>query len=68
MKFRETCVLKLPSWAVSSPREMGLGSGFTTASGVAHEVDVIVHHDPMLGILELKNRPESPPDNQTRMT
>src|SRR5262245_43421681 len=55
-KFREGCVEKLPGWVVSQHREMGLGLGLMTASGVSHEIDLVAQHDPVIGILELKNR------------
>jgi len=61
-RFREACTLKLSGWVVSQPREMGLGCGLSTASGVLHEVDIVVQHDPVMGMLELKNRPGFPPD------
>jgi len=33
-----------------------------TASGVLHEIDVVTHLEPTLGILELKNRAGWPPE------
>jgi hypothetical protein len=62
MRLRESCVTKLVGWVVSQHREMSLGLGLMTASGVLHEIDVVSQRAPVLGILELKNRPESPPE------
>jgi hypothetical protein len=61
-KFRESCVLKLPGWIVSQNWELNLGSGLLTASGVLHEVDVVVRNEPFRTIFELKNRQASPPE------
>ncbi len=55
-RFRESCIGKLGGWVVSQHREMGFGLGLMTASGVQHEVDLVAHGDPILGVLELKNR------------
>ena len=41
---------------------MNLGMGLITASGVLHEIDVIAQREPTVGILELKNRAEWPPE------
>ena len=61
-KLRESCITKLAGWVVSQHREMNLGMGLITASGVLHEIDVVTQREPAVGILELKNRPESPPE------
>ncbi len=61
-KFRESCVLKLPDWIVSQSWELNLGSGRLTASGVLHEIDVVVRNEPFRAIFELKNRQASPPE------
>jgi hypothetical protein len=53
MRLRESCVLKLVGWVVSQNREMNLGMGLITASGVLHEIDVVAQHEPTVGI---KNR------------
>lgn len=55
-RFRNACVEKLASWVVSQHREMGLGLGLTTASGISHEIDLVTQGDPVVGVLELKNR------------
>lgn len=47
---------------VSQHREMALGMGLITASGVLHEIDVVTQHEPTVGILELKNRVKCPPE------
>jgi hypothetical protein len=62
VKLRESCTTKLVGWVVSQHREMNLGMGLMTASGVLHEIDVVNQHEPVVGILELKNRPEWPPE------
>jgi hypothetical protein len=62
IRLRESCVLKLVGWVVSQHREMNLGMGLITASGVLHEIDVVAQHEPTVGILELKNRAGWPPD------
>ena len=54
-RFRESCVLELPDWSISTEREFYLGSGLDTASGVAHEVDIIAKHPDVIAIMELKN-------------
>ncbi len=61
-RFRESCVEKLVGWVVSQHREMNFGLGLMTASGVLHEIDLVVHGDPVIGILELKNRPSWAPE------
>lgn len=60
--LRESCIAKLAGWVVSQPREMNLGMGLVTASGVLHEIDVVAQHELTVGILELKNRAEWPPE------
>src|SRR5579871_4719228 len=62
VKLRESCISKLAGWVVSQHREMNLGMGLITASGVLHEVDVVAQREPTVGILELKNRSEWPPE------
>ena len=54
-RFRESCVLELPDWSISTEREFYLGSGLDTASSVAHEVDIIAKHSDLRAIMELKN-------------
>src|SRR5207249_2028948 len=43
-KFRDSCVQKLSGWVVSQHREMNLGGGFLTASGVLHEIDGVMQN------------------------
>ena len=62
---RESCIAKLAGWVVSQPREMKLGMGLATASGVLHEIDVVAQHELTVGILELKNRADG---RRRRMT
>lgn len=62
VKLRESCITKLVGWVVSQHREMNLGMGLITASGVLHEIDVVAQHEPTVGILELKNRAGVPPE------
>lgn len=61
-RLREHCITKLAGWSISQHREMNLGMGLLTASGVLHEVDVVTQRKPTVGILELKNRPANPPE------
>jgi hypothetical protein len=61
-RFRESCVLRLREWSVSQPREMGLGMGLETASGVLHEVDLVGTHSDAVAVFELKNRRAFPPE------
>lgn len=61
-RFRESCVIHLTGWNISPEREMHLGDGLDTASGVSHEVDIVARHPDLTAILELKNRRVSPPD------
>lgn len=56
-QLREGCICKLPQeWTVSQHREMQLGYGLDTASGVLHEVDIVARHPDLTAILEMKNR------------
>ena len=43
-------------WVVSQEREMQLGQGIATASGVLHEIDIVVTQADSTSIMELKNR------------
>lgn len=61
-RLRESFVTQRPGWVVSQHREMNLGGGYTTTSGVLHEIDIVVQHDPVVGIMELKNRATWPPN------
>lgn len=61
-KFREVSVAKLGGWVVSQHREMHFGLGLMTASGALHEIDLVAQGDPVLGVLELKNRQGWVPD------
>ena len=61
MHFRQSCILRLNGWLISQPREMELGGELLTASGTRHEVDLIARHPETVAIVELKNRPSSPP-------
>lgn len=60
--FRAHCRAKLPDWRVSQHREMQLGLGLDSASGVGHETDIIAEHNDAFAVLELKNRQAFPPD------
>ncbi len=55
-RFRESCVKHLTEWNISQEREMHLGGGLDTASGVSHEVDIVARHPELTAILEMKNR------------
>ena len=62
-QYREYCVTSLGSeWTVSQPREMQLGAGLDTASGIGHEVDIIARHAELIAPVEMKNRAGSPPE------
>jgi hypothetical protein len=55
-QFREYCVRYLHGWSISQEREMTLGSGVSTSSGVLHEIDLVAQIDDFCAIAELKNR------------
>jgi hypothetical protein len=55
-RFRESCFHGLTNWSVSTEREFHLGIGIDTASGVAHEVDIVARHPDLIAIMEMKNR------------
>ena len=55
-RFRESCMQHLQDWSISEEREMHLGSGLETASGVLHEVDIVARCSNVTAISELKNR------------
>ncbi len=55
-RFRESCVIHLPGWRISSEREMHFGDGLDTASGVSHEIDIVAQTSDLIAILEVKNR------------
>ena len=58
-QFRETCVRHLPDWQVSDERELHLGAGYTPASGVMHEVDIVARHSETRAVAEMKNRADA---------
>lgn len=62
-RFRESCISNLPDWVVSEPRELRLGAGLDSASGVAHEIDLIARHPTVIAVLEAKNRGDLPGKN-----
>ncbi len=55
-RFRESCIQHLQGWSISEERELHLGAGLDTASGVLHEVDIVVRGPRLTAILEMKNR------------
>lgn len=61
-RFRESCVAKFPDWTISQEREMRLGEGLDTASGVPHEVDIVAQTSDLVAVVEMKNRPTHPPE------
>lgn len=61
-RFRESCVAKFPDWTISQEREMRLGEGLDTASGVLHEVDIVAQTSDLVAVAEIKNRPTNPPE------
>ena len=60
--FMASCV-GLGGWEISHEREMRLGQGLSTASGVLHEIDIVATRPEVNSILELKNRREAPGKN-----
>ena len=62
-RFRESCVQNLEGWVISEPREFQLGSGLDTASGVAHEIDIVARRSNATAILEAKNLGDMPGKN-----
>jgi hypothetical protein len=62
-RCREFCVTGLGSeWTVSQAREMQLGAGLDTASGIGHEVDIVARHAELIAPVEMKNRAGNPPE------
>lgn len=61
-QFRVSCQNVLHGWKISQHREMQLGLGLDSASGVGHEVDIVAEHTDVLGVMELKNKHAAPPD------
>lgn len=61
-RFREICIARLPGWSISQEREMYLGQGLSTASGVLHEIDIVAQYTDSNVFVELKNRSHFPPD------
>lgn len=61
-RFRESCITRLQGWAISQEREMYLGQGLFTASGVLHEIDIVAQYTDINVFVELKNRSNLPPD------
>ncbi len=63
-QFRTSCIetKTLSGWTISQVREMSLGSGLTTSSGVLHEIDLVAQCASTSAIAELKNRSSGPPD------
>ena len=55
-RFRESCLRDLRNWSISPERELHLGAGLDTASGVAHEVDIVARHPELIAVMEMKNR------------
>ena len=60
--FRESCIINLKEWNISQERELHLGYGLETASGVYHEVDIVAIHPELTAILEIKKRQGYLPD------
>ncbi len=61
-RFRENCVIHLPGWRISPEREMHLGDGLDTASGISHEIDIVAQTSDLTAILEIKNRQRFRPE------
>ena len=62
-RFRESCVQYLDGWIISEQREFRLGAGLDTASGVAHEIDIVARWSNATAILEAKNLGDMPGKN-----
>jgi len=62
IRFRELCITRLQGWTVSQEREMYLGQGLSTSSGVLHEIDIVAQSTDLHVFVELKNRSGFPPD------
>jgi hypothetical protein len=62
-QFRQSCMIGLPGWSISEEREMHLGFGLDTASGVCHEVDIVARYSGVTAVLEIKNRLGAPEKN-----
>lgn len=54
-RFRESCVQNLQGWSISEQRELRLGAGLDTASGTAHEIDIVARSSTATAIVEAKN-------------
>ena len=54
-QFRASLLRDLGKWDISDERELHLGSGYTPASGTAHEIDIVANHPEVRAIAELKN-------------
>lgn len=59
--YREYCTTNLLGWVISQHREMNFGMGLSTSSGILHELDIVAQSQPVLGVLELKNRATGTP-------
>ena len=62
-RFRESCIHNLDEWNISGQFEFRLGAGLDTASGVAHEIDIVARHSNAAAVLEAKNRGDMPTKN-----
>ena len=62
-RFRESCIQNLQSWTISEQRELRLGVGLDTTSGVAHEIDIVARSSTVTAILEAKNLGDMPGKN-----
>ena len=62
-RFRESCVQNLDGWTISEPRELWLGAGLDTASGVEHEIDIVARRLGTTAVVEVKNLGDGPGKN-----
>ncbi len=62
-RFRESCTQNLQGWTISEQRELRLGAGLDTASGVNHEIDIVARSSTATAILEAKNLGDMPGKN-----
>lgn len=62
-RFRESCVQNMDGWTISEPRELWLGAGLDTASGVTHEIDIVARCLGTTAVVEVKNLGDGPGKN-----
>jgi len=61
-QFRALLATQQRGWKISENREMHLGLGLGTGSGVLHEIDLVARGDGATAVFELKNKGGAPAD------